>query len=240
MEIVAAGCSFTFQNTDSIFWPDILGKDLNVTCKNLGIPGAGNDLIVSTVVDYVYDNFNNIRGVYILWSEWTRISLFNHPSGRVMFPSHHDQSNEKNIIGEIFRFLCQQSNWQTQTNVPTSTVLNSIIKYNIQIFSYLEMILDRFKIPLYTLQGLPPFPKHNQKFVDVFNMHDYTIAQSIGLYENRFNNEEFYGWPYIPSLGGINYWDSMHNTKYSTDDGHPNNQGHVAIANKFLEVYESI
>lgn len=58
--LVVNGCSFTYcqglENPLTEGWPNLLAEKLNIPLVNLASPGAGNDRIVRTTVEYLYNN----------------------------------------------------------------------------------------------------------------------------------------------------------------------------------------
>ncbi len=58
--LVVNGCSFTYcqglQSPLTEGWPNLLAEKLNIPLVNLASPGAGNDRIVRTTIEYLYNN----------------------------------------------------------------------------------------------------------------------------------------------------------------------------------------
>ena len=50
-KLVAVGCSYTENNYSFPVWPELLSKEYNYKCINLGNCGSGNEYIFSNALD---------------------------------------------------------------------------------------------------------------------------------------------------------------------------------------------
>ena len=91
--LLAGGCSFTeeqdtknYNNFDR--WPKILANKLKLNNEiekneyyvNLARTGSSNQEISSTLFRYIVENYDNIKCVFVLWTDWYRVNFcFNKP-----------------------------------------------------------------------------------------------------------------------------------------------------------------
>ena len=67
-------------STDFPRWPEVLAKKLDMECVNLGRSGCSNQLISTSIFEYLMENPKKEIGlVCCLWTEYTRTSLYNMP-----------------------------------------------------------------------------------------------------------------------------------------------------------------
>ena len=91
--ILASGCSYTDQNykidTPDLLgvaykdrpaipwdaWPAVIAKRLNKRCVNLGKSGAGNNIIINGLYDYILKAEEPPDEVYVMLSGWDRVNV---------------------------------------------------------------------------------------------------------------------------------------------------------------------
>ena len=67
-------------STDFPRWPEVLAKKLDMECVNLGRSGCSNQLISTSIFEYLMKNPKKEIGlVCCLWTNYTRTSLYNMP-----------------------------------------------------------------------------------------------------------------------------------------------------------------
>lgn len=99
-KLVALGCSNTYgdglpdagsfpDGISKLAWPNVLAKQLNVECENLGVPGNSNIQILRKLIEYP---FTGNEVVAILWTYFNREHRFNKDGSS--FPLHSFNSKE--------------------------------------------------------------------------------------------------------------------------------------------------
>jgi hypothetical protein len=78
--IVASGCSFTYgQGVDpQESWPAQLSELLSVECVNLGLPGMGNEHVLSSIVDYFSVNTEHQADSFVIpcFTSYSRLEFW--------------------------------------------------------------------------------------------------------------------------------------------------------------------
>ncbi len=83
--LIAFGCSYTYgsrlldcprnsKTPSALSWPTLLGKKLEYSVVNKGIPGAGNLQILYEILNF---DFKHDDVVIVLWSSFSRGTVFN-------------------------------------------------------------------------------------------------------------------------------------------------------------------
>ena len=86
-------------STDFPRWPEVLAKKLDMECVNLGRSGCSNQLISTSIFEYLMENPKKEIGlVCCLWTDYTRTSLYNMPN----WPA--------NIISRLFSKVLREVN----------------------------------------------------------------------------------------------------------------------------------
>ena len=191
--LLAGGCSFTEHalvswvdpsiSTDFPRWPEVLAKKLDMECVNLGRSGCSNQLISTSIFEYLMENPKKEIGlVCCLWTEYTRTSLYNMPdwpanvvqqllvgflkkANDVGFDRNTELYKEvENISDKINmwregpdKFLDLLYYYAKHTDTKAETIVENIIKNTIKIFHDLECMLSLKNIPYLYLQGVLPF-----------------------------------------------------------------------------------
>jgi len=191
--LLAGGCSFTehtlvsWENssisTDFPRWPEVLAKKLDMECVNLGRSGWSNQLISTSIFEYLMENPKKEIGlVCCLWTDYTRTSLYNMPDWPAnvvqrLFSGSLKEANDaadarytelykevENISDKINmwregpdKFLDLLYYYTKNTNTKAEIIVENIIKNTIKIFHDLECMLSLRNIPYLYLQGAFPF-----------------------------------------------------------------------------------
>ena len=80
-KIIVGGCSFTDKNYPSRakpkplnfkMWPEVIGELYDCEVINTAKCGFGNMAIYHETLDAIIKNKDNIKHVYVMWSEWAR------------------------------------------------------------------------------------------------------------------------------------------------------------------------
>jgi hypothetical protein len=196
--LLAGGCSLTEHTlvswedssicTDFPRWPEVLAKKLDMECVNLGRSGWSNQLISTSIFEYLMENPKKEIGlVCCLWTDYTRTSLYNMPDWpaivvKQLFVGFLKKVNDsadarnaelykevENISDKINmwtigpdKFLDLIYYYTKNTNTKAETIVENIIKNTIKIFHDLECMLSLRNIPHLYLQGLFPFYYRHQ------------------------------------------------------------------------------
>ena len=88
--ILVNGCSFTSGEESPIAWPTLIPKTINIAQ-----PGASNDYILRSTVDYI--ETNDIESVIVAWTSPHRIEV----SRKHLTPS--SQRKYGNVVDEVFK-----------------------------------------------------------------------------------------------------------------------------------------
>ena len=151
--LLAGGCSLTEPNRDKYLdkpvpivplWCDNLSKQYDMTLVNLAIGGMSNPFISQRINEYIIKNHKKIGLVCILWTDFERISFYNHigfdiiprTSTHPISPGKADDTYAKLFI----QLLCKD-------RYHKGTILESIVKYNIMAFNSVETLCKLHNIP---------------------------------------------------------------------------------------------
>ena len=79
-EHTLVSCFAPHLSTDFPRWPEVLAEKLDMECVNLGRAGCTNQLISTSIYEYLMENPKKEIGlVCCLWTEYTRTSIYNMP-----------------------------------------------------------------------------------------------------------------------------------------------------------------
>ena len=242
-KLIVSGCSYTdnLYTRDFGFttWPELLADKLGMECINLGASGAGNDYILSSLMEVMFEK--DIGLMIAMWSEFERIdfqlhSRFLHGSpefgwgpGRRGWTSvhmHREQSPEyrKDVVKNAF----------IGKKVGTLPVL---VEKSLRIFYTFQILMEKHKIPYLHLMGTVPCD-HNDRPTAI-----ETFFRSIFM--DKINENKFIGWPIMSEIGGLNISGflseldpEMKKLRISEEDSHPNKEGHEVIADYLYKKIE--
>ena len=195
--LLAGGCSFTEHTqisicdssliTDFPRWPKVLAEKLDMECVNLGRSGWSNQLISTSIFEYIMENPKKKIGlVCCLWTDYTRTSIYNMPewqsimntpllssfakksddlsfqTGSDTFRKKYKEVENVSDIMNLWRigpdkFLDLLCYYVKSSHTEIKTIVENIIKNNIKIFHDLECMLLLRDIPYLYLQGPSPF-----------------------------------------------------------------------------------
>ena len=262
--VLAAGCSFTDPNFESVIyddydanftkWPEIFGDYLHLPVKNIGRSGVDNTYIFQKLVEDIAENHDKIEIVVVGWTELHRYNIygqqFHNPASWI---KKHFQDRKN--IGRI-EFM--------QASEPFyhwifSKGLNEYPKSNMSIVkNSLENLFTRIA----TLQKLCESYgiKHLQAGLSgSVNRTYFDLADAIGVKTSwsaddtframmatqsfhKVNSAYIIGWPFLEELGGKEFNFSYRKKEWQVgeDDPHPNEIGHQAIAQLYIDKYNQI
>jgi len=235
--LLVSGCSNTDKNFYSEIhpemdcswpkWPELLAEKLNMDCVNLGLSGAGNEYIYSSLLDYITENDTSNIGLVI--PAWTQCN-------RKDFTENGKWTNARiDPHGDVYGWM-----YKSLRNYLSFQILCE--KYNLP---YMQLhMLHLFKD---WLSGLKPREKDiAEKIYPKEFRHKYPgdrikdtkrIMSLIDTYENKINTSKFLGWPLSEEYGGFSLQKKLikrgciiADTMISDIDNHPNAKGQEVMA----------
>jgi hypothetical protein len=237
--LLVSGCSNTDKNFYSEIhpemdcswpkWPELLAEKLNMDCVNLGLSGAGNEYIYSSLLDYITENDTSNIGLVI--PAWTQCNRKDFSNGWNM----RWTNTRINPHGDVFSWIRRSLNYFLSFQILCE-------KYNLP---YMQLhMLHLFKD---WLSGLKPREKDiAEKIYPKEFRHKYPgdrikdtkrIMSLIDTYENKINTSKFLGWPLSEEYGGfclqkklIKRGCIIADTMISDIDNHPNAKGQEVMA----------
>tara|TARA_B100001057_G_scaffold292526_1_gene292609 strand:+ start:2671 stop:3471 length:801 start_codon:yes stop_codon:yes gene_type:complete len=249
--LLASGCSFTDKNWISDFhpeidtsfpkWPELLAKKLDMECINLGKSGSGNEFIYSSILDYLTDKKTIHGNIGLVVAAWSQCNRKDFQGGR----EHPYWMNEMvDPHGNVFSFVKR-----TMRNMMSFQILCESFNVPYLHFQMLELFKG-YLAGLLDEDGNPPRP-NNMHYTNVYEDTgniDRDIKQCFDIilsYDDKLETNRFLGWPINEQFGGFTLCKKMdrlydkikppgwspRGLRMSRIDGHPNKQGHKAIAN---------
>ena len=259
--LLVSGCSMTDKNFVSFInpeidtsyskWPELIAKKLDMDCINLGLSGAGNEYIYSSLLEKIIEKKDQIGLVIPAWSQCQREDY---------------QEWNTNLVkrvatnGDVFGWLKKSLRYFISLQLICE-------RYNIP-YKQLQMI------PLYTswIAGLGKSdmeifrnkdnPNYNWKYTYPGDRvkDEKKLEEILFKFEPYINVKDFIGWPTVKKWGGYNIEEkvikiknhfsrggnlisSVKNIKeefikdyiLSEWDHHPNAKGHEQIAEFIYE-----
>jgi hypothetical protein len=240
-KLIAIGCSFTRKTsfTQDTFnpvvhlpgffhvWPTLLSEKLDMDCLNLGKGGQGNEYISAKLIDTILsEKKEDIGLVVLMWSGWQRID-------------YHD------IEGEWKRVVREGPDWNIMLKY--NNAHNATMK-SLRYFLMAQMLLK--DIPYLMMQGvawglsgrwvLVSNPRHPHKDIWIQTFLNSKIFDEI-------DEKKFIGWPIMREIGGYNINNMLdkidperNQLRVSSEDNHPNREGHKIIAQEIYNAYEKV
>jgi len=89
--ILVNGCSFTSGEESPVAWPNLISNKI----VNIAQPGASNDYILRTTVDYIENN--DVNQVIVAWTSPHRIEI----SSKHLTPN--SQRKYGNLVDDVFK-----------------------------------------------------------------------------------------------------------------------------------------
>lgn len=133
--ILVNGDSFTAGEESPVAWPDLIANTVNIAT-----PGAGNDHIALSTVDYIENN-PDVDSVIVAWTTPNRICI----SGKHLTPT--SQRKYGDIVEHVFKDWDDEWAWQRfQTTV---NMLHGYLGYK----NIPHVFASTFGIPAGTMNG---------------------------------------------------------------------------------------
>ena len=225
-------------------WPTLLSEKLDMDCLNLGKGGQGNEYISAKLIDTILsEKKEDIGLVVLMWSGWQRIDF--ERINNNWYNLRPQSDNGKNIKNPV-AFL-------NIKNHETRIILNNIMwKYNsshnatmksLRHFLIAQKLLE--DIPYLMVQGIGPV--YLDEFIERKSKHIWLQSFLNSKIFDEIDEKKFIGWPILKRIGGYtinNMLDKIdperNQLRISSEDTHPNAEGHKIIAQEVYDAYEKI
>jgi len=262
--ILAVGCSYTDENFKSVTypdidcsfdkWPAILGDHLDLVVKNLGLCGAGNDLIFTKALEEIIENHDLIEMVVVGWSEWHRFSTYDH---HMHNPESSIIPKDKNLLTEFNREAMSYYEWLWSRELTVhKKFLRKAISSWLKRIVMLQKICDKFGIKHIQATLCGSMNRHNYKKIEdmIGKPVDYEPQKMFGTLLNdpyfyEVNSNHIIGWPFMESMGGFEMNGRDNKGQWiipfedricPPKDHHPGKKGHEIIADFFIKKHQEI
>ena len=222
-KLIVSGCSYT----DNIWidshgftpWPEKLAEKLGMECINLGASGAGNEHILSSLMDMMFEK--DIGLMIAMWTQPARMDFpsFGARSAKGWVHVHMNDnphfSDWKHDIRRIFR----------QIDIGTFPTLMDKSVRECYMF---QLMMESLGIPYLQIQGCKP----------CFGADEHVFLRGLlkGKFTDKMNENMFIGWPIMSELGGTHIDQVLDDIdpdrkklRISEWDTHPNEEGHKVI-----------
>jgi hypothetical protein len=173
MLLYTVGDSFTYgyelENPKKHAWPVLLANRLGYDLSNFGNPGVGNDYIVKTTVNAVFEQKPNL--LIVAWTSASRMEFHDENGSHVTWPGHFRKSR-------LFPYRNQITDYVTQHNNEQLEYQDWLVKI-ILLQNYLENQLI------------------NYRFVNTFDnqIRNVKYKEKSQHYIDQINTDKFIGWP---------------------------------------------
>lgn len=235
-------------NIDTI-WPEMVAEFLDWDIINVSEGGAGNDWISGQILDTIEKNQHRDIVVMALWSQAIRITPFDLPWGQFTFNIYCPDMTKpigplKQEIQENFRDLFKLHVYDQ--NAPPGCQLTKeefwmkVANQSLRYIYHLDNYCQSKNIPiihhraLHTLAGIEWMLKKHLDFEErkeVFAVcEDNCYYKKIQTWKNIVGDPDFF-------KIGSSCFDLYEKYYISRQEKHPNTQGHMLIANSFINKY---
>ena len=230
-KLIVSGCSWTddfwTQGQGFPVWSELLAKKLGMECINLGACGGGNEYILSSLMEMMFEK--DIGLMIAMWSEFPRMdfqifsgfepwSFHNYRKGWAtvnMIGTNTPTAKWRDEIKDIFQ----------NENVGT---LPAMTYKGVKIFYTFQTMMEIHNIPYLQIQGCSPC---------TFESKPVLMKHLLrGNLVDKMNENTFIGWPIMAELGGtsmdqvLDEIDSdRKKLRISERDSHPNEEGHEVM-----------
>ena len=230
------GCSFTNQNykfredekklytKDQIpwsTWDHLVANYYEWNHLNIGESGRGLDWMVDAIHSYDTSLYDTLIVGGTTWDRFT--TAYYHPA--TLRYSHIVMKGDREATLP----------YEPNVKYAITHALSSII-------SLIHHCILNDKKLIY-LQVLPPFDHYQYKLVDKLkNCEKYMLKNKMfQIIENYRShpNIKILGWPFYEMLGGFSFWIwNDEKTSISQNDRHPNEAGHIFIAERVVSLLQ--
>ena len=222
-KLIVSGCSYT----DNIWidshgftpWPEKLAEKLGMECINLGASGAGNEHILSSLMDMMFE-----KDIGLMIAMWTQ-------PARMDFPSFGARS-AKGWVHVHMNDNPHFSDWKHDTRrifrqIQIGTFPTLMDKSVRECYMF-QLMMESLGIPYLQIQGCKP----------CFGADEHVFLRGLlkGKFTDKMNENMFIGWPIMSELGGTHIDQVLDDIdpdrkklRISEWDTHPNEEGHKVI-----------
>ena len=245
--LIVSGCSYTWgvfvdgslSQQKNLAWPELLAKKLEMKCLNLGLCGAGNEYIYSSILDEIIKQ-KDIGLVIPMWSESQRLD---YQDGQGRWQGMHLHFARQTGTELIEPWKNKATDWLVEEGYGD---LEKLMERTIRYYYTFQKVMESSGFPYVQLQGTYHFP------IGTYLAWNMAMKVPIGTnslskilfkseYLDLIDDTRFIGWPIAKRLGGFS-WDSYldkldpERVKFRIDrdhgkkDSHPNEEGHELMA----------
>jgi hypothetical protein len=273
--ILAAGCSWTdaqFSTSDQSLkeedrgpwpmWPEIMGKELNLKVKNVGLSGCDNKYIFDACIDEVWKH-TKIDLCVVMWTGWDRFRYLNiqkYPMVTYAMANPVGEDNKtyadqlivdgKRTEKEVNEFFSQYflekdldefTPFYNQPNDVLKRYSEDVIDTTFRYMHLLAITLENNNIPYIFVQGIPAFPLGwvSSNYSDEEVLKDMMRCVYMPYLKK---NKNIIGFPFQRSFGGTTMFNVVNaagpNYGVSELDKHPNGKGQNLMAEKLMRHYD--
>ena len=220
--IVASGCSFTYgqglSNPEMESWPAQLANLLGAECVNLGMPGMGNEHVLSSIVDYFSENPHAKNNSLVLpcFSSYSRVEFWS----RNKASAHYETVKWTTIINSRQNIGFNKNFFEQ--------MFDEKYYYNryLRIIISLQSILKAWEVPYLMFEGVSGNPHKNM-----------LVHNDVRSLLNEVNREHWLRF----ATGNL---DTMTSPSERFPDGHPNVNAYKEMADilykHLLKKYDNI
>ena len=238
--ILCGGCSFTrYDNvSDEHMWPHYLSTSFNSNNLNVGCAGASNDYIANVVIRSIVDHHKTIEAVFVMWTEWHRLSLFG--SRKTYNPSVVYRQHNPDVLPDDVAQKVDTSTEQTMIEKGDLEQLSTaqIVMHNLISMNAVKNICEKYNIKYAFAQGCPAVSDYD-KFYVPWKLKVNDILEALSNYESIIDTSKFYEYPIFWQYGGktISQGVPVIDPK---KDPHPNKEGQQIMAKRFYKFYNTL
>lgn len=235
------GCSFTYgsglDNPADACWAALVAKHYNAEYKNDAVPGGSNDRIVKGVVT----NIKNYDKFYVCWTYYSRFVKYNPVDNfEVLFTvgsvtgtknSHNDKT--KNNYTKYQEFVdIYYKHWFNELYEFKGFLHQIILLQSLFQVHRKDYVMLNTSYIWPWLSPIDSFAENIKHMICFDKMSDeqiYREHKEINELVNQIDLTKFVFWNYdiVSFMRECNFF-------ISKNDGHPNTDGHKAIAEKIL------
>lgn len=233
--LLAAGCSYTDKSYYSWdkslsdeqkggwdFWPELVGKKLNLDVINVGKRGRGNIYVLEELIKALVKYGSRVKTLMVLWSDIDRIYLPRWDYDISIDAVQRLGKSHTIVDDEVWDFT------QLIVDFFNKTENNVLVDNHLANMKFLFDYCKSNSIEIIMAQGIgnidTDFLLSSNFFQQVENIKKHII-----------------GWPFTNDLNGYIMSNIIpEDCRISAKDKHPNADGQKLIAHKFLQQYYKV
>ena len=266
--LLAGGCSFTdkrYRSPDKSipedqrggweYWPELMAKELDLECINVGLCGRGADFIFNEVVKQITIYGDRIDTVAVLWSGSDRTQFHTYcfmPIYEIYDAPLLGDRDPLSWMDEIGIGKINRKFWNSpgfHKGVYYNMMENQLIKM-VSLFEICKargiklimaqgvLFLDFIALEKMHKSGNLP----DRAYISRKEIFDYLIKNPLFQYLEE-NKNQIIGWPFYETLGGTAFSHIMNRKKecyISPEDHHPNALGQQVLSEYFIKKHREL